>query len=1608
MPTNFWTWFWPSFWFSGWNNQQFGNNQLTAPTKQQKFPWLSDEQIKRLESISSDPQRQQELYKQAIQQLNSQNVKDNRIATENEMAYRNLNQKDVRQKNYTDSQIRLEQLADLTKEKYWLRQDAPTQEVVNWVIAMAQDKGVSLDEMNNYLDTWDQNFLYNIGLKVHPREKLKEKWKKNTWENMVAESFAPLDSADKAQYRFFRNIWNLDTKIDDYLAEHLPKSWVDKVLWDRTLEEFHKEKADIRETNKREIDDYIKLVNEANQKHREENVDQDIADYYSGKKYSELLKEWDWDGFFYKWLWDSASNWDMPLIIGATIVNPAMWTALMWTDSYVRENQEAYENMRNNWATHEQAEAWGAVVWLINAAVEVTLDRLLWWVETTASSAIRQRLTWEITQEAAKKWLWRIILEWVWTQVKSSAEEWLEEVVQQIVQNAAVKTINDNQELFEWLDQAFEWWAYNFMNILAWWSNVVTNVDANKNYIKQNAVNTINSTKDAFSNVSQWVDTAKGKLSDVIDQTYGIDETLRKDIQDNPYSAQVWERTKNYIEENGRPEKSNEVAKALITDVADRVQESLMDKMEEWKEAWKLYQPLLDAGYSVDISELKDWIDEMLEKYWIKVEGWKLNFDKTAIDGSEANNIRKIYNWIKSTDKPMSLDEYKNRFRKTMSDMVDFNQVGRDQAGRKTADTQWDKVLKWIRSFANDLAHNQIPELAAVDKQFNEWVQVMDEVSDGLVYKDKAKRWVIRDNISQIIKNLDTPNRRELANRLEKIMPWITEEVRAINKMPQLIDHYYKPSKWQERITTGAWWIIGTTVWWPVGWVVWIGAWYWLSKQIDKLKSSKWDKIISETSEDGKAKLNDIQARIENNERISQEQKAFLEEMSNKLKEWKADKEAEVAKIIAEVSSAEWDVETALNNAIARLETLWAKQEVKEMRQLLGQVQNQKAEDAQMEQARQEFESEKENIINESADQRLPEFKERIYKLQQEEKRIWSVAWKKIWKTFEGKDYKNQQETEWLRKKDKLIEEIWEFYNVDQQEASEIYDRIERTVSMDDLNTKKTRTKEDITKEYQDKARERFGIEWDSVPYELTQTDEYKALENDYRNELEGLDKNQASSKTATDTEYVNETPQDLDYQELADLENETNQDIDYEELAELENETAQRDARFEEDIEEENLKELEENENETPSWWLEEFETKSEIETLPADVSVEKEAKEAWPKRIAPDRVPRQQLTFDEWVNKITDNLNTVAEYMKLRSEFYTAGYYNDSEMKHRLNTLEKEVQQILYWKNWFNFQSTRSKEFNDLWKNITDNKNNPVALREVARNFYISKVKKDISKWYQFPIEVLEKIPWAKKALDARERYQKGLDTSFSAKDARIDYSEQDKIWAWIKSQDWKQVTKEQKEDIVKWIEDFGKTLWLDMKKFAKDRWLVYVHLHGWHPFLSTFWWMYREATNNQWEKNISVSVWGSENVRYKDPKTKEWKTNKLNTTMSHELGHAMDYLIDNRLFTWTQKSILRSKFNPVNRLREYYAKWNEIVARAIEQYVAVENWQPNYYLENWNLDAGEFKWTDLEYALKEVWSYYERPWYWSKVDYEKYVKPYVEEAFKNNFEEYKTAKE
>ena len=936
MATNFWTWFWPSFWMTGWNNQE-----LKAPTKQQKFPWLNAEQIKRLESLTSDPQEQQRLYQQTIQQLHSQNYNENRIATENEMTYKSLNTKDTQQRNYMQSNVRLEQLADLTKKKFWLNSSADTQSVINWLMQYAEDNWVWLDSLDAYLDHGDESFLYDLWLKEQT-----QKWQALWLKASIS------DQEDKWEWN--DNLFGrLETKEYDKDAGFWSNAWT--FLWNTV-------KSGV-------------------------NVLSDV--------------------------------WNM-------IVNPldtanALAKTVVWAGANILD-------------LDDEMSEWG--------------DR------------------WSSANDTADQ-VWKFFKERYW----GDEWEWFD------YHNALNTLFTDPVGVASDIATLISWWAWAVKWITAgaaratakaglkWATNTLRNVSKTSWKIATKALNAdpysvamklemkpIAKTIDAAKKIPWASKVMKTKLNEALDNAIWLDENTKKNIQNNPFSKEVWQKTKTWIDANWLPEKSTEVSKELITDVADRVQETMLKQMDELGETWPMYQPLKDAGFSVDLSELKAWIDDMLDKYWIKVEDWKLDFSKTAIDGWEANNIKKIYDRVQSTDAPMSMTEYLERFRKTIKDMVDYNTNNKNAVWRKQADTPWDKVLKGIREEANKLAHDQVPALKDLDSLFKKQVDLIDEVTEWIVYKDSKKKGVIKDNINQIIKNLDEPNRRVLKNRLEKILPWIEKEVEAINMMPKLIDKYYKPSKAQRYAASTAWSIIWSAIWGVPWGLLWAGWWYLLSNRIDKLKRSKWDKIISETSEEWVKQMTDIQNRIANNEKISQTQKAFLNEISEKIKAWKNVKDAEITRIISEVAWAEeWNELAVLDKAIKELETIWAKDEIKDMIELRDSIQNKVDEEANISKANEEFIKEMEKAWQEWADQRLPEFKKRIYKLEQQEQRVGRVAWKKIWKTFEWKDYKKKQDTARLRAKDKLIEEIAEYYNVDQIEAMEIYDRIQKSTKADEV-----------------------------------------------------------------------------------------------------------------------------------------------------------------------------------------------------------------------------------------------------------------------------------------------------------------------------------------------------------------------------------------------------------------------------------------------------------------------------------------------------------------------------------------------------------------------------
>lgn len=937
MPINnmFSTWF--NSWFGGWFSI-WGNN-IQPITKQQKYPWLNAEQVKRLEASvngltwTAKAQQLQKNYKAMIQIINDQNINDNRTATNNERFRNSLNKKDARECRFDQSACRQSDLVDLVKSVKWLKASTDENTVMTKLMQEMSIRGVEMDSLNNYLDKGDETFLYEMWLAEQPQQSkvLSIKW----------------TVADNEWWE-----WN-DNLFGRFETEQYDK---DASFWENA-----------KTFGKNVLKSGVNVLSDV---------------------------------------------WNM-------IVNPldtvnALWKTvvggtanLLWVDDEMAERGDRFNS------ANETADQ----VWQFFA------DRYGWWEEilntlfTDPVGVISDAAT------LISRWAWAV--RWVarWA-AKATAKAWLKWATK-----ALEKTANTAWKIAK---AGLEYDPYSVAMKLE--------------------MKPIAKTIDYAKKVPWASKVMKEKLNEALDKTVGLDDLTKKAIQDNPFSKEVWTKAKTWIDANWLPEKSTEVSKQLITDVADRVQETMMKQMEELWETWPMYKPLKEAGFSVDISDLKAWLDDMLQEYWIKVEDGKLDFSKTAIDGWEANNIRKIYDWVQSTDKPMSMSEYLDRFRRTIYDMVDYNTNNRDAIWHKLGDTQWDKVLKGIAEWANKLAHEQVPALKDLDAAFKKKLDLIKEVTEWIVYKDKAKQGVVRDNINQIIKNLDEPNRRVLKDRLEKVIPWIEEEVKAINMLPKLIDHYYRPSKLQQKITGTAWAIIWTTVGWIPWGLLWAWAWYWLSNKIDKLKSRKRDKIISETSKDWADKLADIQNRIANNEKISQAQKAFLKEISQKLKEWKQVKEWEVMRIISDIMSAEeWKELAVLDKAISELETLWAKDEVKEWKKFREDMIWKMDEEAEMNRYAEEFEAEKQNIINESADQRLPEFKRRIYQLWQEERRIWSVAWKKIWKNFEGKDYHKQQQTEWLRKKEAVIKEIQDYYNVDQFEASEIYDRIERQASADDL-----------------------------------------------------------------------------------------------------------------------------------------------------------------------------------------------------------------------------------------------------------------------------------------------------------------------------------------------------------------------------------------------------------------------------------------------------------------------------------------------------------------------------------------------------------------------------
>lgn len=630
------------------------------------FPWLSlqkTNEIKaRAKTMSDDPFEQMliqdDLHKSALSEQNHNNFMQQRQVWRMSLDAQALNTKDPKTKNTSTSVKKMWALADMYRQYGY-------QHGKNWdsmwdeeLISRFNTKNPQVKQYADAFLTGNDESEYRLaqqlwisGSKVSARAKLSNNLWDNLWGNMKTKASGTVDSWKKFGQRALNNLWG-----------NVYKTVLKKVLWDDyekitgvNIDDYIDTVTDNMIEN--EVMDYQNKLNQAYAEREARNVDADVNSYYEQKGYTKLLKEWDFKWFLYKAFWDMGQNWDMPVIVAASVFQPEVWFALMATDTYARENQDAFETMINNGATYEEAEKWGVVVWLINAAVEVYLEKWLGWAETRASQGIRDIFKKNIQEEITKQWAGRMLLDGLVNQLKASWEEWLEEIVQQFVQNVAVKTVNENQDLFQWLSQAFEWGFYNPMNLLVWWSNIVSGV---KNSWGMSNINTQTNTNTQNNNswIRQWIldrmtDWGAQKITGTVsaqDKLYKAQEprmnvlSNKKNLENRRVNS---DRANQLIIENGYvPTNTTERLNAHQATL-NKLWGQVMDQVNQWEWVTVDQTPMIDALSEYINSKKKlgvAWIESDIRALEAELESLQKMQEEWTTDLPTLEAKKQVYN----------------------------------------------------------------------------------------------------------------------------------------------------------------------------------------------------------------------------------------------------------------------------------------------------------------------------------------------------------------------------------------------------------------------------------------------------------------------------------------------------------------------------------------------------------------------------------------------------------------------------------------------------------------------------------------------------------------------------------------------------------------------------------------------------------------------------------------------------------------------------------------------------------------------------------------------------------------------------------------------------
>lgn len=234
-------------------------------------------------------------------------------------------------------------------------------------------------------------------------------------------------------------------------------------------------------------------------------------------------------------------------------------------------------------------------------------------------------------------------------------------------------------------------------------------------------------------------------------------------------------------------------AETVVWDVKTNIEKRLTDLNETWK--W--YETVKQSPVTFNKADIQDIYNNRFTKEWLTNTLIELPLeDRTAIKQAQYYLNELPENTLSSKQ----AIELKAKLRS----LVSYD---------KWVSPEWERVVKWLIKDLDTNLKDNIPWFKELDAIYWPEREFLNKVKKDILNQD----WTLKENSISTIRNLTWKWKEFKIDRLEQIMPWITEKVKAIKAFEDLQwSIEWKTWSYARWVLLWGWWY---AMWWPVWWI---------------------------------------------------------------------------------------------------------------------------------------------------------------------------------------------------------------------------------------------------------------------------------------------------------------------------------------------------------------------------------------------------------------------------------------------------------------------------------------------------------------------------------------------------------------------------------------------------------------------------------------------------------------------------------------------------------------------------------------------------------------------------------------------------------------------